>query len=431
MGREAAGRRRARTATGARWKGALALSLVVFAGIAMAQTAKEVRELLEWGDNDMALESAEKGLELTPNDAELKFYHALALARTGETDDALDEFKALAKAYPDRPEIHNNIAVLHAREGNYEAARKALEAALATSNAYRTAHDNLGDIYSAQAAEAYNRALARDEQREPPKPDLSLLTSWGEKPPLAQAQTPAEKQPEKTSAKTVEPAKAAKLETQPVEAKPAPVEKPVEKPEVKAEEGSNLAKLVAEAEAAGAKVSYRDNPEPLKVKNIKQDAAGKTPGPTPEEAAAQLAMQEAAKPKAEEKPVADKKPADKQAAPVAPEQAQQVAKAIEDWAEAWRTQKADAYIAAYADFFRPEDGQSHKEWATQRRDRVTGPNYIRVNIANLRIRLKGQGRAVATFQQDYQSDSYQDSVKKSLYLENIRDKWLIVREVSE
>jgi hypothetical protein len=52
------------------------------------------------GDNDMALERAEKRSWATsPEDAELKFYHALALART-RNDDAIDAFGKVAKQFP-------------------------------------------------------------------------------------------------------------------------------------------------------------------------------------------------------------------------------------------------------------------------------------------------------------------------------------------
>ncbi|MDO9451551.1 MAG: tetratricopeptide repeat protein, partial [Stagnimonas sp.] len=60
-------------------------------------------------------------------------------------------------------EPYNNLAVLYAQQGDYEKARDALEAALATHPAYATAHENLGDIYAALAGAAYNRASMLDQ----------------------------------------------------------------------------------------------------------------------------------------------------------------------------------------------------------------------------------------------------------------------------
>lgn len=405
-------------------------------GLALADNAKEVRELLEWGDNDMALERATAGLEKTPEDAELKFYHALALARTGENDEAIDAFQELAEQYPGHPEVHNNLAVLLAKEGDYEEARAALEAALATHEAYATAHKNLGDIYSAQAADAYNRALARNEQRSTPKPELALLSQWNTADVAAGAGSKTAVVPkDKTASKlntqalpeatpVVEKQAApvvAKVEPK-IEAKPEVVEKaPAPQAVKQAQSGkpakgdSKLSDVVAAAEAAGAKVAYTQPAEEAD----KASKSGK-------------AAVEVAKPAAKSKAEQTEAKVAKAALPlIAPEQAEQAAKAIENWAAAWRSQNADAYIASYADFFRPENGMSHDDWAEQRRARISSPKYIRVGLKSLRIRLKGEGRAVATFGQDYQSDTYQDTVNKTLYLENIKGDWRIVREVSQ
>jgi len=436
------------------------LALFCAATAVVAQTAIEVRELLEWGDNEMALERAEKGLEKNPQDAELKFYHALALARTGETDDAIDAFKALAEQYPDRPEVHNNLAVLYAQDGQYEQARASLEAALNTDEVYSTAHKNLADIYSAQAAAAYNRALARGEQRDVPKPELSLLNDWSADAPVTTVakpdtvkQAPAKRQvaekskPEKSSpsAPKAEPAKPeqdaklakaeaktdSKVKTQALPEAPKVTEKtaPATKPEPETpRRPTTLSDVISAAEAAGAKVVYPDkkaseekDAEELKLISTEAEAANQEQEKAGQETEKQTAPAEETKTAKTESP----------APVVAPQQAQRAAQAVENWAAAWRKQDVEGYLAAYADFFRPEDGLKHDAWAAQRRDRLASPKFIRLTLQNLRIRLKGEGRAIANFQQDYQSDTYQDSVAKVLYLERIKGEWRIVREVSQ
>ncbi len=433
--------------------------LMGITGLAVAQTAQEVRELLEWGDNDMALERAASGIEKNPEDAELKFYHALALARTGKTDDALNEFRDLAEQYPDHPEIHNNMAVLYALEGDYEQARAALEAALGTNEVYATAHKNLGDIYSAQAADAYNRALARDEQRETPKPELNLLSQWSPDASASKpaSSTPVEKKPtakEPVEVKPAAPAKpvkkisTAKVE-KPVEPDPKPKSEPIPEPApepaaIQEAEPAKAAKPKPAAPVVVAKTEAEKTPDP-KTKPVKKISTAPAEATGTGEKVKEQSNNRPAVNKVESKPVAAKPvpektekvipPAKEKAAPplpvIAPAQAKMAAQAVENWAAAWRAKNANGYINAYASFFRPESGLSHAEWAKQRRARVTAPKYIRVTLRNLRIRLKGEGRAIANFQQDYQSDSYQDSVKKVLYLENIKGSWKIVREVAE
>ncbi|MBV8063287.1 MAG: tetratricopeptide repeat protein, partial [Nevskia sp.] len=76
----------------------------------------------------------------------------------------------------------NNLAVLYAQKGDYEKARDALEAALATHPAYATAHENLGDIYSALAGAAYNRALQLDQGNQAVRYKLALINQLGSGP---------------------------------------------------------------------------------------------------------------------------------------------------------------------------------------------------------------------------------------------------------
>lgn len=450
-----------------------AVSLLLFCGFSavLAQTAQEVRELLQWGDNEMALERAEKGLEKNPGDDELRFYQALAMTRTGAHDDALDILLELAGKYPDHPEIHNNLAVLYAQDGNYDEARASLEAALATDEAYATAHKNLADIYSAQAAAAYNRALARDEARDVPRPQLDLLSNWTTTPAetMVAAQNNSKAAPDKkpagkpasepaVSPAKEKPAKAAKdkqplklistadtVETRPLASKEALKETPTQP--------TRPGKVLVAAEAAEPEAA---SPEPVKVESPK------TPEPVPApQAVATENPEETAKTKSEppedkpdQEPVevanqqnpagqdADKAKASETASAesviktpalpvIAPEQAQRAARAVENWAAAWQAQDIEGYLASYAGFFRPENGITHDEWAAQRRVRVAKPEYIRIGLRDMRIRLKGWNKAVANFQQEYQSNTYQDAVNKVLYLELIDGKWLIVREVSE
>ena len=97
------------------------------------------------------------------------------------------------------------------------------------------------------------------------------------------------------------------------------------------------------------------------------------------------------------------------------------------WAKAWSGQDADAYLAAYATDFRPEGGISRTTWDAQRRDRVTRPKRIRVGVVNPRLSALGDGRVRATFRQEYESDSFSDTVTKVLELRN-DGGWKIVRE---
>jgi hypothetical protein len=102
--------------------------------------------------------------------------------------------------------------------------------------------------------------------------------------------------------------------------------------------------------------------------------------------------------------------------------------AIHQWAERWSAQDVEGYLAAYAESFKPADGGTRSAWAAQRRERIRKPDFIRVGIDNIRIKLLGAGRAEATFKQSYQSESYRDYVDKTLSLQLWNGRWLITAE---
>jgi len=142
---------------------AIVAAATVFAGPAFSATpVEQAQAQLTSGDLQGALKTLDKYLAGAPQDAEARFTRGLVLVKLNKTDDAIKVFADLTRDYPQLPEPYNNLAVLYAQQGDYEKARDALEAALATHPAYATAHENLGDIYAALAGAAYNRAAMLD-----------------------------------------------------------------------------------------------------------------------------------------------------------------------------------------------------------------------------------------------------------------------------
>lgn len=140
-----------------------------------ATPVDEAQTLISQGDLDGALKRIDRFLAGSPQDAEGRFTRALILVKQNKNVEAIKAFTDLTRDYPQLPEPYNNLAVLYAQTGDYERARDALEAALATNPAYATAHENLGDIYAALAGAAYNRALALDSSNSTTRYKLSLL----------------------------------------------------------------------------------------------------------------------------------------------------------------------------------------------------------------------------------------------------------------
>ena len=112
----------------------------------------EAQALINGGNYVEALNRLDAHLKQVPQDAEARFARGLVLVKLNRTEQAIAAFADLTRDYPQLPEPYNNLAVLYAQQGDYEKARDALEAALATHPSYATAHENLGDIYAALAS---------------------------------------------------------------------------------------------------------------------------------------------------------------------------------------------------------------------------------------------------------------------------------------
>ncbi|TCJ18545.1 tetratricopeptide repeat protein [Parasulfuritortus cantonensis] len=125
-------------------------------------------------------------------------------------------------------------------------------------------------------------------------------------------------------------------------------------------------------------------------------------------------------------PVPPPLPASKPAAAPAFDSAA-VEKTVNDWAAAWSHRDAPGYLAFYADDFKLPRKMSRKDWEAQRTDRLTSPEYIKVEISNLSV--KGDAKNVTVqFQQRYESNVLKGSYRKTLTLENQGGNWKITSE---
>lgn len=105
--------------------------------------------------------------------------------------------------------------------------------------------------------------------------------------------------------------------------------------------------------------------------------------------------------------------------------------AIDAWIEAWRAKNINAYLSAYADDFKPENGLSKKAWLAQRKQRLSGKRGdISVSLEDVTITLRNETQVSVQFFQKYASKVYSDEVTKQLDLRfhAAKQRWLITRE---
>lgn len=165
---------------------AVALLLAAHGAVA-APAIEEAQSLINQGQLDAALRRLDAQLKTAPQDAEARFMRGLVLTRLNRAEEAIKTFADITRDYPQLPEPYNNLAVLYAQQGDYEKARDALEAALATHPSYATAHENLGDIYAALAGAAYNRALLLDQTNQAARNKLNFVNQLSKTNPGAGA----------------------------------------------------------------------------------------------------------------------------------------------------------------------------------------------------------------------------------------------------
>lgn len=105
-----------------------------------------------------------------------------------------------------------------------------------------------------------------------------------------------------------------------------------------------------------------------------------------------------------------------------------IIEAVNKWAKAWSAKDLDKYFNSYADSFKPAKGESHKAWEQTRRDRISKPSNISVDIANPKVTLEGADNAKVSFKQSYRADGKPISTDKTLVLKKVGDVWLINQE---
>jgi tetratricopeptide (TPR) repeat protein len=331
---------------------------------AQADDLQDISRLLKQGQHAQALERVNQYLATRPRDAQGRFLKGLILVEQNKVADAIDVFTRLSQDYPELPEPYNNLAVLYAAQGLYEKARQSLEMSIRTHPSYATAHENLGDVYTKLASQAYDRALQLDSSNSAAQTKLSLVREM-----ILGTNRTARAAARTEPAKAAEPSKATVL-------------------------------------AAAPKASTAGAPE------ARVPAEPKGPE---------------AKPAPEAKSAAGKAP-EKQADKGAAAGSEDVTKAVLDWAQAWSKKNVDAYLAYYARDFKTPNGEPRGKWEKARRQRITAPKHIEVSVDGLKVSAIDANSTRVSFRQHYRSDALKADSSKTLVMVRVDGKWLIQQE---
>ncbi|TSA56320.1 MAG: tetratricopeptide repeat protein [Methylophilaceae bacterium] len=103
---------------------------------------------------------------------------------------------------------------------------------------------------------------------------------------------------------------------------------------------------------------------------------------------------------------------------------------VNNWAYAWSAKNLDKYFASYASNFNPAKGESHKAWEAQRRERITKPAKISVELSNINITSNDSNNAKVHFKQSYRVGDKPIYTPKTLIMKRVGDNWLIEQEIA-
>jgi Flp pilus assembly protein TadD len=112
------------------------------------------------GPASAALQQARQAAAADPGNPKVRFALGVLLIDAQQDAEAMELFVAMTEQFPSLPEPFNNIALLHARSGRWDAAREALESALRNDPGHRVARENLGDVHLQLALQAWGAAAA-------------------------------------------------------------------------------------------------------------------------------------------------------------------------------------------------------------------------------------------------------------------------------
>jgi Flp pilus assembly protein TadD len=131
-------------------------------GMAQAQDAPDlstIQRLAANGNLNQAMDALNKRIAANPEDVESAFLKGLLLLQQGDKSGAREVFLDISRRFPRLPEAYNNLAAIHAADGEYELARQTLLSAIANTPDYSPVRANLGDLYIKMAMDAYREAL--------------------------------------------------------------------------------------------------------------------------------------------------------------------------------------------------------------------------------------------------------------------------------
>lgn len=100
---------------------------------------------------------------------------------------------------------------------------------------------------------------------------------------------------------------------------------------------------------------------------------------------------------------------------------------LEAWRAAWAARDINAYLAHYAEGFRPATG-NRATWAAERRRNIAAAGNLDIQVESPHLRIASDNQATIVFRQYYRAAHLSDVGTKKLTLTRNGQRWLIQQE---
>lgn len=391
----------------------LVLLGAVFYRPSVADSLDDVSRALEAGRFGAAIQALDRMGPNAPDDARRRFLRGAALAGKGEKAEAIKVFKALIADFPGQPEPYNNLAALYVAEGRLKDAKEVLDRAIRTNKSYATVYDNLTTVYSELGRESYLKALRVKQSS--PLPRLRMLYAFNQNPSAAIAKGGSQ-EPQIVAA--VRPTDVDKA------AGGGATKGPRRLPEV-----SPIVAKVSPEPGEKAPAATQALAVPAKTARPTQTLAVAAVSAQPDKKADTAAVAEV--PSSATAGDSEKSPSTGTVSKAGPDETRTAVLAtLEGWARAWSVKDADAYLAYYGQDFVPPAGQTRDAWEAQRRQRLAAPEWIRVDLKDVKVTPRSPDRVAVRLVQHYASPGYEDKTVKRFTLISRDGHWTIQSEKS-
>lgn len=153
---------------------AIALGLAACGGenAAVKGHFEQGNELARSGDYDKAIEEYKAALQEKPNNVSVLTNLGVAYYNIGQLDQAIAQYQAALKTAPNDADIHSNLAAAYVQQGKLDQALAEYQRAIELKPDLAQAHYGLGVIYGQQgktdeAIEAFNKFVEFDPGTDP------------------------------------------------------------------------------------------------------------------------------------------------------------------------------------------------------------------------------------------------------------------------